>query len=90
MKKDNPDVPVVWFEKDTEFEDIVPPETYFEALAEIVPGNRNISKDEFDKWKKNANLHPQMMFTKKINKWLKEKFDTARQASSPWLERWRL
>ena len=54
----------------------MPPEIYFEALAEIVPGDRNISKDEFDKWEKNANLHPKMMFTKRVNRWLKEEFGT--------------
>ena len=72
MANSNPSVPVVCMDEDNEFENIVPPETYFTALAEIVPGNRNISKDEFEAWEANANLPPQMMFTKRVARWLKE------------------
>ena len=76
MDNDHPDVPVLWFKKDTEFEDIVPRKTYFEALAEIVPGNYDISKDKYDKWDKRANLPQEMMFTKRVNKWLCDVFGT--------------
>ena len=77
MDNDHPDVFVLWFDKDTEFEDIVPRTTYFQALAEIVPGNHNITKDEFEKWQSNANLPRQMMFTKRVERWLNDEFGTS-------------
>lgn len=74
MDAANPNVPVLWFDKDKEFEDIVPREIYFQALAEIVLGNRKITKVEYEKWESNANLVPQMMFTKRVKKWLRDEF----------------
>ncbi len=76
MDRDNQNVPVICFDKDKEFENIVPPETYFVALAKIVPGNHIITKDEFENWESNAKLPQQMMFTKRVDKWLKEQFAT--------------
>lgn len=63
MDNKHADVPVLWFDKDTEFEDIVPRETYFAALAEIVPKRHTIKKGDFDTWASAANLPPQMTFT---------------------------
>ena len=73
---DYSNVPVLWLDADKEFENIVPRETYFQALAEIVPGTRNITQDEFEKWEAKATLPQQMMFTKRIKKWLKAEFGT--------------
>ena len=71
MAKNYPDVPVLHFDDGEEFENIVPSETYFKALAEIVPLNGNLTEDKFKKWEASANLPDQMMFTKRIKRWLR-------------------
>jgi predicted ATP-dependent endonuclease of OLD family len=63
-----PEVPVIHLEENTEFEEIVPPENYFKSLSQFF--NATLKINDFEKWFAKSGLAEQMMFSKKIEKWL--------------------
>ena len=67
-----PDVPVVRFPEGEEFENIVLKEIYFKALAEFIKPKEKVTEKAFDEWQ--ANLPKKMMFSKRVDKWVKETF----------------
>ncbi len=79
IRKHHPDVPVILFPEQQEFEDIVPRETYFGALREVLREFHEFKEEEllpdaFNSWDTTAALPEQMMFTKKIGRWLQKEF----------------
>lgn len=73
IREKHPDVPVIHFEKGIEFEQLVPKGRYFEALSQIL--DMVIDSEQFDKWESQQNLPLEMMFTKRIDKWLETKHE---------------
>ena len=72
IKDKCPDVPVVYFPKGEEFENIVPKEIYFKALAKFIEPKEEVTEEAFDEWQ--ANLPKEMMFSKRVDKWIYETF----------------
>lgn len=70
-----PLVPVLHFKEGKEFEDIVPPWVYFAALAEFYEPKERASEDNFNKWWADAGLAEQMMFSKRVEKWVRSEFN---------------
>jgi ABC-type transport system involved in cytochrome c biogenesis ATPase subunit len=73
MEEKHPDVPIITLDEGEEFEQLVPEETYFQALAEEVgqPPD-NISPSVFHSWEEKHSLPAKMVFTKRIDRWLGE------------------
>ncbi|MCB0208409.1 MAG: AAA family ATPase [Anaerolineae bacterium] len=69
-KKVHPDVPIIALKEAQEFEEIVPESIYFNALNEIT--SQNIQVDNFKKWNQTKNLPIQMMFSKRVERWLQD------------------
>ena len=72
VKSRYPDVPIVHFLKGEEFENIVPKEIYFKALAEFIKPKEKVTEEAFDEWQ--ANLPKERMFSKRVGKWVEETF----------------
>ena len=79
-KKDFADVEIFHLDDRKELEDLVPPEIYIKALAEVLAevgkASDKIAKAEFDKWWQSSGLPEQMMFSKRVYKWLRSEFGT--------------
>ena len=69
-----PNVPVIHFDEGKEFENIVPRPTYFQALAEYIDNKEKVTEENFDAWWASANLPKQMMFSKRVEKWINSEF----------------
>lgn len=65
----HPDVPLIILEDHSEFEDVVPSEIYFQALA-VGLENQDLTKENFDTWVNDAKLPESMAFSKKVDRWL--------------------
>jgi hypothetical protein len=67
------DVPKVLLDEGKEFEELVPHEIYFQAVAELVGDETGqVTKEGFANWLEGANLHPKMVFTKRVDRWMGE------------------
>ena len=66
------DVPAIYLDEGTEFENIVPEAVYFEALAECL--DNTITLDKFKAWEEEKKLGEGMMFSKRVHAWLKAEF----------------
>ena len=79
-KKDFDDVSMFHLDARKEFEDLVPPDTYIGAVAEVLvdvgKANDKVTIAEFDKWWQGSGLPEQMMFSKRVDKWLRTEFET--------------
>lgn len=79
-KKDYDGVDIFHLDAREEFEDLVPHDTYIEALGEVLAevgkANDKVTKAEFDKWWQSSGLPEQMMFSKRVDKWLRSEFST--------------
>ncbi len=78
VRKNHPEVPIIYLEQ-TEFEEILPREKYFQALGKVMDKN-DINLEDFETWvqeqvksedrqKKNI---PDRAFTKQLEAWLAE------------------
>jgi hypothetical protein len=76
VKEKYPDVPIIRLKQGQEFEEIVSKDTYLNALRELI--GKEFVSDDFEKWEKAANLPPQMMFSKRVERWLQDKFPDVR------------
>ncbi len=79
LQKDFPDIPLIHFPETNEFEDIVPRETYFAALAEYARSNgmdaTKVTEQAYMEWVTSQKLAGRMLFSKRVSKWYKELFD---------------
>jgi len=67
----HPEIPIVTLDKDTEFEEIIPMESYIQAAAEVLEDTSgNINLDNYLAWEKKANLRASIMFSKRVDRWL--------------------
>ena len=73
IEKKHPDVPIIVLNKGIEFEELVSNQTYFQGLAEIT--GENISLKEFSEWQMKTSLPKQQMFSKRVDRWMREVFD---------------
>ncbi len=72
----HPEVPIVALATGVEFEEIVPKEKYIQAVADVLADESgNISEAVFLEWEKNADLRPSVMFSKRVERWLRDEFD---------------
>lgn len=77
VREKHPDVPVVHLPHGQELENLVSENVYFKALSECL-GVETINSRAFKEWEKNENFAKQMMFTKRIDRWLQEQFPDTR------------
>ena len=73
IREERPGVPVIVLPEGTEFENIVPQSRYISALAECLQQHTDaarIKNDAFDEWISHSKLPAQMMFSKKIDRWV--------------------
>jgi predicted ATP-dependent endonuclease of OLD family len=71
LDENHSDVPVVMLADGQEFEQLVPEDIYFQALAEIVSDDKGlITAESYRVWEKGANLPARMVFTKRVVRWL--------------------
>jgi predicted ATPase len=71
LDQSHPDVPIVTLADGEEFEQIVPREFYFRALAEILADRASkVSFEGYSQWEQGAGLPEKMMFSKRVDKWL--------------------
>lgn len=80
LEKDFGHIPIIHFDETKEFEDIVPREVYFEALAEYAASNNPDSSEEvslaaFEAWEKGQGFHERFLFSKRVAKWYNELFE---------------
>lgn len=68
-----PKIPTILFPDKLEFENLVPVEQYVNALADELK-NDNLTPENYKLWEQTAGLNENMMFTKRITKWLNEAF----------------
>lgn len=65
-----PGVPAIRLPEGEEFENLVPKERYFEALAEARGVDPSAWLQEFDAWVGQDPVRPRLSFTKRVRKWL--------------------
>lgn len=70
LEEKHPDVPVIVLDEGSEFEEIVDRDVYFQALALVI--KKEVSAEAFEQWIRNNNVPEQMMFSKKIDRWLQD------------------
>jgi hypothetical protein len=76
IRRETNDVPVITFAAGKEFEDAVPRESYISAVAKILgEGAADITVERFDKWLTSAALRPTVLFSKQVERWLRDAFD---------------
>lgn len=67
---DSAKMPVVELADGTEFEQLVPPPTYFQALAAVLTNDTRITEQAFRQWEQTQTLPAKMVFTKRVYRWL--------------------
>jgi len=76
IREKHPEVPIVALASGVEFEEIVPNEQYIQAAADVLEDESgNICEAAFLEWEKNADLRPSVMFSKRVERWLRDEFD---------------
>ncbi|MHB0960112.1 MAG: ATP-dependent nuclease [Pirellulaceae bacterium] len=72
----HPDVPVIVLPRGKEFEDLVPKATYIQAAADVLEDKTgNMTEAAFLQWERAASLRPSVMFSKRVERWLRDEFD---------------
>lgn len=76
INEKHPEVPVIALSGGTEFEQIVPRAKYIQAAAEVLEDESgSVCESAFVEWEKNASLRPSVMFSKRVERWLRDEFD---------------
>ena len=80
VRSQHPDVPIVILDGREEFEELLPREVYFSALSgrlrEFADYDwSTMTAQEFDAWDADARLPEKMVFTKRVERWLQDKWD---------------
>jgi len=74
LQEHHPDVPVVTLPNEQEFEQLVPRAVYFQAIAEVLGIEpEEITEERYSEWEHTANLPRQLMFSKRVDRWLSSK-----------------
>jgi predicted ATP-dependent endonuclease of OLD family len=72
IEEKHPEVPIIVLKDGTEFEDIVPHEIYFEALEESIALSDLYI--DYQAWLEEKKLPTQMMFSKRVNNFMVDRF----------------
>lgn len=77
LRRKCPEVPIVLLEGREEFEELVSPEAYFASLSGVMAefsedAVESLTQDRFEAWEKDANLPAQMVFSKRIDRWVED------------------
>ena len=76
VKDKHPEVPVIALATGAEFEDLVPKAKYIQAAAGVLGDDSgDISEASFFEWERTASLRPSVMFSKRVERWLRDAFD---------------
>ncbi|MEX1028171.1 MAG: AAA family ATPase [Candidatus Paceibacterota bacterium] len=76
VKDKHPEVAVIVLASGTEFEDVVPKAKYIQATAEVLEDEGgDICEGSFLEWEQKASLRPSVMFSKRVERWLRDEFD---------------
>jgi hypothetical protein len=77
MAETHPDVPIIFLPGNSEFEQLVPVATYFNALSlELSKGiDGTVLKEECEKWIKTDEKHSRRAFSKQIWGWLDDSYE---------------
>lgn len=71
------DVPIITPGDGKEFEELIPRSDYFEALAaQAGKSAEELNEEAFDTWSAKTKLNPKLAFTKRVERWLNDKFET--------------
>lgn len=74
----HPEVPMITLREGKESEELIPEERYFEAIAaSLEPPRQEVSREAFEKWQQGVHLPANLMFTKRVERWLQDEFDGA-------------
>ncbi len=74
-RRELPEVPIVYFDDRKEIEDIVPRSSYFAALAKLIEPNDMVTEDRFNHWCFDHMIPEDMMFSKRVQKWVRCEFE---------------
>ena len=73
LEKAHADVPVITLDDGKEFEELIPEEVYFQAVAKVLDESSDrVSSSTFRQWEQSTDLPKGMVFTKRVNRWLGE------------------
>jgi predicted ATPase len=76
VRERHSDVPVVTLASGMEFEDLVPKSKYIQAAAEVLRDETGkVDEATFLAWEQQARLRPTVMFSKRVERWLRDEFD---------------
>ncbi len=76
IKDKHAEVPVIALPKNSEFEEVVPRAKYIQAAAVVLEdASGQISESAFVEWESKSSLRPSVMFSKRVERWLRDEFD---------------
>lgn len=76
IKEMHPEVPVISLSSGIEFEQIVPRAKYIQAAANVLgEDSERVSEPAFLEWEQKAALRSSVMFSKRVERWLRDDFD---------------
>jgi predicted ATP-dependent endonuclease of OLD family len=76
LNERHPEVAVISLASGKEFEDLIPKAKYIQAAAEVLKDESgDISEAAFLEWENTAALRPSIMFSKRVERWLRDAFD---------------
>ena len=76
VKDKHADVLVITLSSGTEFEDLVPKAKFIQAAAEVLRDETGkVDEATFLAWEQQAKLRPTVMFSKRVERWLRDEFD---------------
>ena len=76
IREKHPEVPVIALSSGIEFEEIVPRAKYIQAAAEVLEDKSgNLCESAFLEWENKASLRRSVMFSKRVERWLREEFE---------------
>lgn len=76
VNEKHPEVPVITLKSGAEFEDLIPKAKYIQAAAKILEDDTgDICEAAFLEWENKTALRPSIMFSKRVERWLRDEFD---------------
>lgn len=82
LVKDHAEIPLIFIDdqEQKEFEQIIPEDDFFNALYQVLSEYEDFEQGKmtaqaFHEWNDQSELHERMMFTKRVGRWLQDKFD---------------
>lgn len=72
----HPEIPVIDLPSKTEFEQIVPCRIYLQAVARLLEDTTgNVCEEAFQSWEERAQPRQSVLFSKRVEQWLRDEFD---------------